>query len=153
MSKPPAPDLGSTQFWEQVDMDPERLAAEVCFIDVPALDLMLQRHASLHAWVAAAYELARVDEEKAKWGVVQAEAEALLLAREQPDQVTGKPKIADVLKAEAATAKEVKAAMKAQFSAARRRAALRGMDKGLEARSDMLVQLSARQRREHDNYR
>ena len=147
------PELGSQAFWDRLLSSPERLAAEVCFVDVVNLDQTLQHHAALHAWVAAAHEVARIEEEQAKWNVTRTQAEALLTAREEPDPGTGKAKVVDVMKAQAETAPEVQEAVAALLKIGRKRAALRAMDRALEDRKDMLVQLSARQRREQDSYR
>lgn len=147
------PELGSAEFWDALATEPEKLAAAVCFVDVVKLDETLQHHAALHAWIAAAHEIARIEEEKAKWEATRTHAEQLLLAREEPDPITQKAKTVDVIKAQADDSKALQEAMTAQFAAGRKRAVLRAMDKALEDRKDMLVQLSARQRREQESYR
>lgn len=62
-------DLGSAEFWQRLASEPNRLAAEICFVDVVNLDETLQKHASLRAWVNASHETARIQEERARWEV------------------------------------------------------------------------------------
>jgi hypothetical protein len=144
--------LGTTEFWERLSFEPARLAAEVCFIDVVNLDDTLQQHASLHAWVNAAEESARIGEERARWNVTRSRAIAILDAKSTPDQQTGKPKLAAVLEAEADTALAMQVAMDELHVAQEKRGALRAISRALEDRKDMLIQISAKRRQEESNY-
>lgn len=145
-------DLGSPEFWQQLRDNPSLLAATVCSVDVVNLDETLQHHASLRAWVGATYEMAEIEEERAKWELTKARALAMMKAKETPDEKTQKAKILDVLKAEVEMDEQVMACMEAYLSAGEKKAALRGMIRGLEDRKDMLVQIAAKQRLEQKNY-
>ena len=135
-------DLGSAEFWQRIQADPARLAAEVCFVDVAELDKTLQKHPSLRAWVNATHEVARIEEERAKWRLTVARARALLAA-------TG---TVDERKALADTAEPVQQATEAVFAAQEKRGALRAMADALEDRVQMLVQIAAKQRQESREY-
>jgi hypothetical protein len=145
-------DLGSVEFWERLVSDPARLAFELCRVDVNRLDLTLQRHPALRAWINAAHEAARIDEERARWDVTRTRAHVLLEARETLDGVTNKAKTVDVLNAEADGHADVAAAMGALLDAQRKRGALRAMADALEDRLQMLIQISAKQRVELRDY-
>lgn len=136
-------ELGSQEFWQRIQADPARLAAEVCFVDVAQLELALQKHPALRAWVNAQYEVARIEEERAKWTLTVARARALLAA-------TG---TVDERKAVADTADSVQAAQEALFVVQEKRGALRAMVDALEDRAQMLIQLSANNRKEAKDYR
>jgi len=153
MSKDLLPPLGSAEFWDRLKQSPEALAAIVCMIDMEDLDRTLQRHASLVAWINAAFERARIEEEQLRWEVTKARASALLLAREVPDKITGKPKTVDVLNAEAEVSLELAAANNKLVESLWKRGALKAMCKALEDRKDMLVQISAKRRQEQEAYR
>lgn len=146
-------ELGSQEFWERLRTDPALLAHEVCRIDLADLQGTLQHHAGLRAWVNAAYETARVQEERAKWALTKAEARATLRARDEPDPATGKAKTVAVVAAEVAEEPEVQACTARLLDAQQQVAALRAMAHALEDRKDMLVQLSANMRAERGEYR
>jgi len=145
-------ELGSAEFWQKIRDEPERIAAEVCLIDTTNLDLTLQRHASLHAWINAAHESARIAEERARWEVTKAYALALLAAKAIPDPQTGKGKTVDVFKAEADASAAVQDANEALLLAQAKRGTLRAMASALEDRRDMLIQISAKRRQDQENY-
>ena len=145
-------ELGSVEFWERVENDPERLAMEVCKVDLVNLEQMLQKHPSTRAWVNAAHEVARIDEERARWHVTKARAEALLAAKSVPDPHTGKPKTVNVLDAEVECVESVRAATEELLAAQEKRGALRAMADALEDRKDMLIQIAAKQRQESRDY-
>lgn len=135
-------DLGSGEFWQRLSAEPAKLAAEVCFIDVANLEQTLQKHPGLHAWVLAQHEVARIEEERAKWRMTVAHARALLA-------VSG---TVDERRAQAESADSVQAAQEAVFAAQEKRGALRAMADALESRTQMLVQISAKQRQESREY-
>lgn len=135
-------DLGSNEFWERIQREPARLAAEVCFVDVVNLELTLQKHPGLRAWVNAQHEVARVDEERKKWELTVARARALIAA-------TG---TVDERKAQAEIAPSVIAAQEALFAVQEKRGALRAMADALEDRVQMLIQIAAKQRQESRDY-
>ncbi len=145
-------DLGNTAFWENFKTDPASLAALVCSVDVINLDRTLQQHSALRAWVGATYECARIEEEKLKWQVTKTRALALLFAKKEMDPDTNKPKALAVLAAEADIAESVQQAGAALHAQQEKRGALRAMDKALEDRKDMLVQIAAKQRKEMEEY-
>lgn len=144
-------DLGSAAFWQRMVTEPERLAAEVCFIDITDLDKTLQRHASLYAWVCAAHEAARIHEERGKWDVTTARARALMTAKTTPD-AANKAKTVQVIEAEVELDETVRAATTVLLERQEKRGALRAMTDALEHRKDMLIQISAKQRQEKGNY-
>ena len=135
-------DLGSAEFWQRIQTEPAKLAAEVCFVDVANLEVTLQKQPGLCAWVNAQFEVARIEEERAKWVLTVAHARALLAA-------TG---TVDERQATAHTAVAVLAAQEALFAAQEKRGALRAMAKALDDREQMLIQISARQRKEIETY-
>lgn len=141
-------ELGSPKFWEQLEEDPKKLAAEVCSINLVDLDTTLQRHPAMRAWLNAAHENARVDEEKAKWEVDQAKAQALDVARQTVDPHTGKAKTVQVLDMEVTLNAMVKVKTLELFEAERKRGALRAMSNALEDRLQMLIQIAAKRRQE-----
>lgn len=141
-------ELGSQDFWDRLEHDPSRLAAEICSIDVVNLDLTLQQQAALRAWVNAQHEAARIREAECEWEVTKARARALLKAREIIDPFTGKSKIADVLKAEVELDALVMKWEKFLSALQVKRGVLRAMSGALEDRLQMLIQISAKQRAE-----
>lgn len=146
-----AVELGSKEFWDRLSEDPRRLAREVCNVDLTRLELMLQYQASLRAWVNAAHEVAKIEESTAEYEVTKARARALLKAKEEKDPHTEKAKIQEVLKAEVEIDVEVIRLTDVLLDAQRKRGALRAMTTGLEDRSQMLMQLSANQRKERND--
>jgi hypothetical protein len=144
------PELGSPEWWRQMATSPETLAAQVCYINTVDLDRTMQRHAALHAWVGAAFERARVEEERAKWEVTKAHAKALL-DNAGTKNWAGKTKTVDEVKASAELDEEVGRTQLLAFAAAEKRAALRAMEKALDSRTNMLIQIAAKARREYDN--
>lgn len=144
--------LGSTDFWKKLKDDPTHLAAEVCTIDMVNLDETLQRHSALRAWINAAHEVARISEERLKWELTKARAVALLKAKAEPDPDnpgdTPKAKTVGVLEAEVETNTIVEKAKGTLLQQQEKRGVLRAMTDALKDRTDMLVQLSARQREE-----
>lgn len=141
-------ELGSAEFWNRLASDPKRLASEVCSVDVVRLDETLQYQASLHAWVNAAHEEARIREAECEWDVTKARARALLRARESNDPYTGKGKIADVLKAEVELDEEVQNAERLLHGTQVKRGVLRAMSSALDDRLQMLIQIAAKHRSE-----
>ena len=142
-----AVDLGSKEFWERLESDPKKLAAEVAFVDLTNLEEVLRKQPSLRAWVNAAHEVARIEEGRAEFALTKARARATLRAQEVHKVKTG-----DVLKSEAALDPEVISCTEALFVAQRKRGALRAMADALEDRLQMLIQLSANQRKEKNEY-
>ena len=145
-------DLGSIEFWERIKREPAKLAAELCFIDVVRLDETLQRHPSLHAWVNAEHEVARIAEARADWELIKARARALLIAKAMPDAHTNKAKTVDVLDAEADTHESVQNAKLTLFAVQEKRGALRAVIDAMDGRIQMLVQIAAKQRQESRDY-
>jgi hypothetical protein len=145
-------ELGSGEFWERLSSDPRRLAAEVCLIDMSRLDEMLQRHPSLRAWINAAHEVARAEEERAKWELNKAKTRSYLASKKEKDPDTGKPKTVGVLEAEVEQDEEVQKVTDHLLSLTQKRAALRAMADALEDRKDMLIQIAAKRRAEMRDY-
>lgn len=141
-------ELGSDEFWTRIAQDPARLAAEICFVDVANLDTTLQRHAGLRAWVNAAHEVARTDEERAKWELTKARALAYQKARADLDPISGKAKTVQALEAEVDLAESVQAATERLLTTQAKRGSLRAMADALEDRKDMLIQIAAKNRQE-----
>jgi len=146
-------ELGSKEFWKSLDENPAALAHDVCSIDIRYLDETLEKHPGLRAWVNAAHEVARVQEERAKWEVTKTRAAMLLTAKQQKDLDTGKPKTVTVLEAEVEQHPDVIAAVEHLFKQQEVRGALRAMADALEDRKDMLIQIAAKQRKEQAEYR
>lgn len=144
-------ELGSVEFWKHLESDPKLLAAEVCKVDTVNLEQTLERHSGIRAWVNAAHESARIEEAKAEYEVTKARARALLKSRESDDQHTGKAKIADILKAEVELDKDVDALTQRLFDVQMKRGALRAMSTAMEDRLQMLIQISANQRKEYNS--
>src|SRR3990167_6808342 len=96
----PVVELGGSVFWQRLQDDPAMLAYEICSIDLVDLQTTLQRHAGLRAWVNAAYESARIAEEKAKWALTKLRSKWMVTLSKAKDEVTGKAKTVDILKAE-----------------------------------------------------
>lgn len=145
-------ELGSTEFWSQLASDPARLAAEVCAVDVTNLDITLQQHPALRAWVNATHESVRIEEEKAKYELTKAEAQAFMRAKAVLDKDTGKAKTVDALKAEVTLDKAVVEAQEFLLGVQQQRSVLRAMSDALEDRLQMLIQISAKQRKELEDY-
>ena len=144
--------LGSPAFWDMLKSNPERLAKEVCSIDLIDLETTLCQHPPLRAWVTAAYETARIDEERAKWILNRTEAEILIATRKTFDGHTGKPKTVAVVNAEVETHEEVIAAKHTYLEKMRVRTALEAMVRTLTDRKDMLVQIAAKHRQEAQDF-
>lgn len=145
-------ELGSKEFWDRLSLEPERLAAEICSVDVVNLDLTLQHHSALRAWVNAAHESARIDEERKKMEVTKSRARALLKAKGEKDSHTDKTKTVQVLDAEVETDVAVLAAEDLFMDAQEKRGVLRAMSNALEDRMQMLIQISAKQRAERRDH-
>lgn len=145
-------ELGSQEFWDQLAANPARLAAEVCAVDVTNLDLTLQQHPALRAWVNATHEVARIEEERAKYELTKVEATTFMAVKKVLDADTGKAKTVDALKAEVAAHPDVLAAQEALINAQEKRAVLRAMADALEDRLQMLIQIAAKQRKELEDY-
>jgi len=135
-------DLGSQEFWQRIHAEPAKLAAEVCFVDVAQLELTLQKHPALCAWVLAQHEVARIEEERAKWRLTVARARAYL----------GAAGTVDERKSAVDTNGEVEAAQEAVFGVQEKRGALRAIADALDDRTQMLVQIAAKQRQESKTY-
>ena len=135
-------ELGSKEFWDRLSTEPGRLAAEVCLIDTTKLYATLQGHASLHAWVIAAHESAKIEEERKKWEVTKARAKAYI----------GSVGTVGDRQAAVEMTWEVQQAQEALFAVQEKRGALRAMADALVDRKDMLIQISAKQRQERGNY-
>jgi len=147
--------LGTKEFWQRLLGDPTALAAEVCSIDVANLDETLQKQPALRAWVNAAYEVARINEERRKWDVTKARARAFIQAKTEVDPETGKPlsKTIATLEAEVETNPDVLEATGKLLSQQEIKGVLRAMANALEDRKDMLIQIAAKQRAEMKDYR
>jgi hypothetical protein len=141
-----APELGSPQFWDELEANPQRLAALVCAIRLDRLEQALQTQASVRAWINAVFERVKIEESEAEWEVTKARARALIAARSEKED--GKPPIAEIIKARAEIDPDVVAATKVWFDAQKKRGALKGLVTGLEDRVQMLQQLSANNRAE-----
>lgn len=141
-------DLGTKEFWDRIRGNPGELAREICSIDLVNLDETLERHAGLRAWINAAFETARINEERAKWELSKVKARALLRIRGEPDPSTKKTKTVQVIDAEVELDEEVVKATERYLTAGEIKGALRGMADALGDRKDMLVQISAKQRQE-----
>ena len=135
-------DLGSEEFWRRVSAEPARLAAEVCYIDVAQIEQAMQKHPALTAWVLAQHEVARIAEERAKWTLTVARARAYARAQGTVDE----------RKSAVETDGEVMAAQEIVFASQEKRGALRAIADALESRTQMLVQISAKQRQEAKDY-
>src|SRR4051812_12285935 len=109
--------LGSEQFWHMLAHQPEVLASHIASIDAVSLQRTLEQHASLVAWVGAAFESAKIAESYADLEYDTAHARAMLAAREENDARTQKPKTVEVLKAEVHLHPEVMARTKTVIEA------------------------------------
>lgn len=157
-------ELGSPEFWARLQADPAALAAQVCSIDLRNLDDTLVSHPALRAWLNATHEVAKIEEEKAQWELTKARAEVMLRAKADEDaepaetDSKGKPKAAkkaktvDVLKAEVEVHPDVINATHFYHAALEKRSMLSAMTKALDDRLQMLIQVSANQRAERENY-
>lgn len=145
-------ELGSAEFWSRLDREPERLAHEICSIDLTNLEQTLQQHSGLRAWLNAVYERMRIDEERAKWELTKTTAYTLLFAKETVDANTGKPKTVQILQAEVDTNPAVQEATTTLHALQQRRGAMRAITEALEDRKDMLIQIAAKHRQEAKDY-
>jgi len=146
-------ELGTTNFWQRLQDSPERLAAEVCMIDIVNLDATLQHHAALRAWVNASHEVAKIEEERFKWEETKTRASVLLTNLNRgTDPETGKVKTMLVLQAEIDSYPAVQEIVAKRLDQQRTRAALRAMADALEDRLQMLIQISAKARKELQDY-
>ena len=150
--KTPEIELGSPAFWKDLKKDPSRMAFELCKIDLVDLEKTLQHQPSLTAWIVAAYETARVQEEKAKWELEVEKARALIKMKGTLDSDTGKNKTVAVLNAEVELCGPVIDLTEYLLDCQDTRAALRAIVQGLSDRKDMLIQISARHRQEAKEY-
>jgi len=123
--------------------DIQKVVAEYCRIDLANLDEALSRHAALYAYTVAAYEMAKVQEARAKWSLEMIKSEVFKILGQQDKRVT-------VAAAERRIPLAVTTQAGAQtlFDAQVLTARLRALVMGLEHRRDMLIQISARQRQE-----
>lgn len=157
-------ELGSPEFWARLKADPAALAAQVCSIDLRNLDETLVTHPALRAWLNATHEVAKIEEEKAQWELTKVRAEVMLKAKSEEEGAEadvdgkGKPKAAkkaktvDVLKAEVEVHPDVVRATEEYHAALEKRSMLTAMTKALDDRLQMLIQVSANQRAERENY-
>ena len=144
--------LGTKEFWTQLTKDPATLAKAVCTIDLVELDTTLQQHPALRAWINAAHEVARIEEEKLKWEETRTRAAVLLAAHRLMDETTGKVKSVAVLTAEVDCDDMVQSIVERLHKQQEIRAALRAMANALEDRKDMLIQIAAKHRKESRDY-
>ncbi len=145
-------ELGSPAFWDLLTTNPSLLAKKVAEIDLIDLERTLQEHPGLRAWVGAAYETARIREEEAKWGLTKAKARAFIEAKKELDPDTGKWKSVATLEAERDLSEEVNDATNELHEAQALRGSLRAISDALQDRRDMLIQISARQRQEAEEF-
>lgn len=144
--------LGSPAFWDMLESTPESLAFEVCKIDLVNLEQTLEKHPALRAWVNAAHETAKIQEERAKWVLTRVKAKTLLESKAEKDPHTDRPKTVAVLEAEVETHEDVLKATDEYLDACRVRSSLRAISDALEDRKDMLIQLGAKHRQEARDY-
>lgn len=128
---------------------PEREAAakiaEYCTINTQDLETALARQASLYSYAVAGHEIAEVDQAKAKFSLDKAKATSYGILLDQ------KPKAPDtILSKEILTLPLVTKAQDDLIRAMGVCARLKALVSGLEHRKDMLVQISAKQRRERE---
>lgn len=143
--------LGTKQFWKRLQEDPGDLNRELCSIHLEELDETLQTHASLRAWVNSAFELAVVEEAILKWEEKKLRAKELLNV-DKTDPTTQKVKTIATMEAEVELTGSVRQATANVFAQQRVTGGLRALMKALDDRKDMLVQISAKQRKELENY-
>jgi hypothetical protein len=141
--------LGTKEFWQRLRTSPAQLAAEVCSINIVQIDETLQMHASLRAWVNAALEVARIDEAKLTWHETKTRA-AILLMLKRIDPDTNKPKTVTMLDAEAIQQPELQKITEQILKQKEITGGLKAIEKALEDRKDMLIQIAAKQRKEMD---
>jgi hypothetical protein len=152
-------ELGSARFWERLQADPARLAAEVCTINTVNIIQTLHEQPALRAWVNATHEMAKIEEEQARYELTKTRARVLLAAKaeeEAPAEPGGKGKVKGktvaVLDAEVEDHAEVQAANEKLLAVMTKRSVLRAMSDALEDRLQMLIQISAHQRAEKNEY-
>lgn len=144
--------LGSDAFWRQLESNPMNLAREVAEIDLIDLETTLQQHPALRAWVNAAYETARIEEERAKWELGKVKADILLRAKAESDPDTGKAKTVGVIDAEVNADPSVQEFEDALMAVSQKRGVLQAISRALEDRKDMLIQIAAKHRQESSDY-
>lgn len=133
------------------EVDARSIITDFCRINLADLDTTLTYHAGLYAYAVAVHEMAKVNEARAKMNREKVEATVAdqLLRVKNPE--TGKyPSATEVgltMKLDNRYAEATEAFFNAQQIAGR----LKAVTAGLEHRRDMLVQLSAKQRKEMDN--
>lgn len=126
--------------FDQLAAEPERVAYELCQINLQNLGTTVAQHPGLFAFVVASYEMAKVEEARAKNAVSKAMAEYFLRSQAMP--VTRAQSLVD-------SDPTVIAAKEAYIEAQAKVAPLRALVSGLEHRRDMILQISARQRAEY----
>jgi hypothetical protein len=119
------------------------MVSELCRINVANLESTLERHPGLFAYASAQHELAKVAEARAEWMLERKRAEAF---KRTKDAHATMP--ANRIEREVETDQEVVSAAEHYFTQKAITARLKALVNGLEHRRDMLVQLSARQRKE-----
>ena len=139
--------LGTEEFWARIRTDPAQLAAEVCSINIAKLDETLERHASLRAWVNAAFEVARINEARAKWEQTKAQARATITIKQSKPSAT-----VQMVEAERDLDPAIENATEHLFTQQEIRGGLHAMVSALEDRRDMLIQIAAKQRKEMQEY-
>lgn len=145
--------LGTPAFWDQIQSNPMVIAKAVAEIDLVDMERTLQTHPALRAWINAAHETTRIEEERAKWELSKTRAEALLRVKSTADPHTGKAKTVAVIDAEVETDLGVQDCQEVLLTISQKRAALRAMADSLEDRKDMLIQIAAKHRQEAGDYR
>ena len=124
--------------------DPQIARSEIakfCRIDLGSLDEALSRHAALYAYAAAAFEMSKVQEARAKWHVEVTSSACFSALRSEGLSATAADK-------EALLNPKVLAAKEDLFTTQHTTSLMRALVGGLEHRRDMLIQISARQRAE-----
>lgn len=127
-----------------LEADPEdvpRLVAKACAIDLGDLESTLQKHPGLYAYVVARFEMARIDEYRAKRLLEIEQAGAFKALVEELSAVSRAEKLVDL---DEDVIKQKEVVTEAYALTARLKALLAGFDH----RRDMLLQISSRQRAE-----
>lgn len=140
--------LGTEAFWSLLRSQPELVAKEVCAIDLINIEETLQKHSGLRAWVGAAFESCRIQEEQAAWRLAKTRGKVLLEAKGAMDPNTGKAKTVEALKAEVDVHPDVDAAEQEVIVAKGMKGVLKIIYDSLGDRRDMLIQIASRQRAE-----
>lgn len=123
-----------------------RQVSEYCRINLANLDEALQRQPSLFAYASACFEMAKVNEAKAKWDMEVALSQAFQVFMDQDSKMT-----VGAAEKKMKSVPSVQEAVRVYHQAMQLCARLKGLTNGLEHRRDMLVQLSARERQERAN--